>query len=432
MHLVPRVWTGAAIVLISLSGLLAGCANLDPKLVTGTENPPPEGLRFYMTRPFVAVHRPYPIQAEAYLVSANVSADGKYVQLTDIPEKLKEAVPTAKLTGTIPTGALLRATGGIEAQSDKEPGSDDKAQEATAKEPADDDAKKSAAAKVGYSNYTVTTDLAGVAIMPINDAFSIVYLPDYDREFVVETKGKLGITRLNLALGPGSTMLGMSGESDNTAWAKIVLDSIKSLATAGTDRLTGLIAAADTGAAAQSDRSAEYRKIAGESVTLRAYVIKMATIGLYPIAKPCEIASEGNGPTCIRKVENSGRKVVEPARPYQVPYEYYQVVLFEHVLSSEKPYLLTVESKPAASSNCEGKLPAAGLHNSSVALANQLRDQGVTNVRFSNPRLSTGCADVIKVTVITAGADKVATKAAVERAFSQKYPQTQPQVEMAE
>jgi hypothetical protein len=361
-----------------------------------------------------------------------VSADGKYVQLAEIPEKLKEAVPTANLKGTVPTGALLRATAGIDAQSDKESGSDDKAKEATAEKPADDDAKKSDAGKVGYSNYTVTTDLAGVAIMPINDAFSIVYLPDYDREFVVETKGKLGITRLNLALGPGSTMLGMSGESDNTAWAKIVLDSIKSLATAGTDRLTGLIAAAEKGAAAQSDRSADYRNIAGQSVTLRVYVIKMAAIGLYPIAKPCEITGNSTDPICIRKGGNTDRKVVEPTRPYQVPYEYYQVVLFEHLLSSERPYLLAVESKPAVSSNCDGKLPAAGLHNSSAALTSQLQDQGVTGVRFSKPIPSTGCADVVKVTVISTGADKAATKAAVERAFSQKYPQTQPQVEMAE
>ena len=431
MSLALRIHRFNRLAVFLAATLLAACANLDPKLVTGTEAVPPDGLRFYMTRPFVVVHRPFPIEAKAFLVSGTVSADGKFVQLTDVPDEFRRAVPAGLVTDRVSTGALLRAPSGVQAQSDVAETPATSAEDATkagSTAPKDD-------GKVGYSNYTVTTDLAGLAVMPMNDVFSIAFLPDYDREFVVETKGKLGVTRLNLSLGPGSTMLGMSGESDNTAWAKIVLDSIRSLATAGTDRLVGLIggaAKAAKGATAQSDVAGEYRKLAGEPVTLRAYVVKMATIGLYPIVKPCEVAPTGRS-DCKPWVAASSRTILPVERPYQVPYEYYDIVLFEHVLSDSTPYLLTFTAKPGEAptqSGCAGKLPAAGLVASGKAFLQSLQGKGITDIRFSSPQPTSGCATTIKVGVTASGIDQDAARKLVAGEFGKLYPGTQPEIDI--
>lgn len=433
MSLALRIHRFNRLAVFLAATLLAACANLDPKLVTGTEAVPPDGLRFYMTRPFVVVHRPFPIEAKAFLVSGTVSADGKFVQLTDVPDEFRRAVPAGLGTERVSTGALLRAPAGVQAQSDVAETPATSAGDATnagSTAPKDD-------GKVGYSNYTVTTDLAGLAVMPMNDLFSIAFLPDYDREFVVETKGKLGVTRLNLSLGPGSTMLGMSGESDNTAWASIVLDSIRSLATAGTDRLVGLIggaAKAAKGATAQSDVAGEYRKLAGEPVTLRAYVVKMATIGLYPIVKPCEVAPTGR-PDCKPWVAASSRTILPVERPYQVPYEYYDVVLFEHVLTESTPYLLTIGATPGAGpqqANCGGKVPAAGLEASRLAFLDLVRDQGISDIRFSSPSPTSGCADTLRVRATAAGLESAAARKVVADAFAKRYPNTQPQIDIGE
>lgn len=412
------------------AGLIAGCANLDPRLVTGRESVPPEGLRFYMTRPFVVVHRPFPIEARAYLVSGTISADGRFVQLTGLPEEFRQAVPAAMLPDRIPTGGLLRlAEEGPLAQSGTTQEPEDEGDE-----PGPDAGKSSGEQKVGYSNYTVTTDLSGLAVMPMNDVFSIAFLPDYDREFVVETKGKLGVTRLNLSLGPGSSLLGMSGESDNTAWAQIVLDSIRSLATAGTDRLVGLIsgAAKDAkGATAQSERATEYRRMAGESVTLRAHVVKMATIGMYPIAKPGEVtAKQGR-----EEADRSARTVAPVERAYQVPYEYFEVVLFEHVVSDAVPYLLTIGARPAnagTAAQCAGKLPAKGLDAAADRFLQSISDSRISRVRFLKPVPSLDCADTITVRITANGMDADEARKIAGAAFAKTYPDTQPLVELAQ
>jgi hypothetical protein len=70
-------------------------------------------------------------------------------------------------------------------------------------------------AAIAMSNVTATTDITSMPRFDLDSTLSLVFLPDYDREFVVETKQKLGFTKLALNMGPGNTLLGFSADVDN-------------------------------------------------------------------------------------------------------------------------------------------------------------------------------------------------------------------------
>ena len=49
------------------------------------------GLRFYLSRPYVAVHKPFPVTARTYLVDGVLSEDGCFVRVVGDLAKLDEA-----------------------------------------------------------------------------------------------------------------------------------------------------------------------------------------------------------------------------------------------------------------------------------------------------------------------------------------------------
>ena len=342
-------------MLIAALVALSGCANINPKLATDSD----PGLRYYLTRPFVAVKQPYPVESSAYLVTGVVSADGKWVSLTAIPEALASRAPSALVAGgRLPVSSILIAKPRSEVDAIAH-GADEEPEEPA--EPAEPEPAEEPAAPptklMGTSNISVTTDLTALVRFELSKSISLVFLPDYDREFVIDTRHKLGTTRVTLNLGPGGTLLGMSGEVDNSAVTMALLDSMKSLLTGGTDRLLGFVTGAATAPAAAEAHGAAraFKELAGQTVTLRAHLVKFAAIGVYPIVKPSEVAAYG-------QAQNTGRKFLLPVAGYQIPYDYYEVLFFEHVFGGvpagfaviPAPQDETPVDAPAAS--CVGKI----------------------------------------------------------------------------
>lgn len=363
------------LILTGACSLLSACANLNPHLESDPANPAKDGLRYYMTRPFVVVHKPYPIQADAFVVHGTMSADGKYVVLSNLPQALIDLVPAVGSTDVrIPVTRILsgpsgqgvdsagsRNVGGTaqSAESGKDVLEEDQGSDSTP--------SKKASEAISMSNVTVTTDLSALAVIPVNDAFSIAFLPDYEREFIVSTKAKLGITRMVLNHGPGGTLLGMSAEVDNSQVAEMLFSTISDVVTAGSSRVVGLIGkTASSGTAQSEERMNATAEMKGVPVTLRAHVIKMAAIGAYPIVKPHEVdCTKGAAELlrhCYKNVDGATRKYLVPVEAYQVPYDYNEVVLFEHVLDTTPGYLFSVtstpQSKKSAQASCEGAVPA--------------------------------------------------------------------------
>src|SRR5262245_495771 len=61
-----------------------------------------EGFRFYMQRPFVAVHESFPVHARSFLVDGRVSADGRFV-VVEAPKALASSSDPDDLSNVIRT-----------------------------------------------------------------------------------------------------------------------------------------------------------------------------------------------------------------------------------------------------------------------------------------------------------------------------------------
>lgn len=334
----------AALLALLLSG---GCSNVSPRWVqkdTETEHVP--GLRYYMTRPFVIVRKPFPIQSDVYLATASVSADGKQIHILHGSEELMRLLGKEQTTiGSSRIWVTRASTGGAstltqppKAQMD---GGDPPKMDGGAPPKSATPAKtedKPANARIGMSNITATTDLTALPRFDLSDSISLAFLPDYDREFVVETKNKLGATKVVLNMGPGNTLLGFSADVDNSALSKEIVANLAKLMTGGTNELLAMIASSPK--AQNSEGTLDRRAVANQTITLRVHRVRMAAQGLYPMVKPSELE--------VYKQATDRRRYLQPVAGYQIPYDYYEVLLFEALLGG----------MPAWSVNAGGNAPA--------------------------------------------------------------------------
>ena len=316
---------------------IVGCASANPIPVTDNNRATQKGLRYYEARPFVAVHRPFPLDSRTYLVDAVVSPDGRYIRVTGaIPEtsdlvhykdqlaqlsfrmvfrKSKEAEPALQ-------GGGSGATGGPQAQGAPTP------------EPAP--------LKTGQSTVSLQTDLNGVGFFPLSEYMSMIFLPDYDREFAIDTSGKFGSINVDLKRGPGGTLLALSAEVDNSAITGPLVKGYASLVDAGVAAAKAAISAASGLPTAQGATVAAPLTTAesmeameaqpGMPVTLRIHVVKFAAIGIYPMVKESEVADYTE-----KKADLEDACYVVPVEAYQIPYKYFTIVVVEHLISDGSP-----------------------------------------------------------------------------------------------
>lgn len=436
----------SAIRLAVLTSAMAfsGCANITPTLIdAGDGSMKDGGLRYYETRPFIVVKEPYPIGSKAFLVSGRVAGDGKTVMLTAVPDELRVLVPMQlEGGGSVPAASVLIAHQDVRDQVDAhgaEGAAGDKPEEEGAqdgKEDEGDEPKDPATKRMGLSNISVTTDLAALARFELSKSISLIYLPDYEREFIVDTKSKLGTTRLTLNLGPGSSLLGMSGDVDNSVVVEALLDSTKALLTGGTDRLLGLVTGSKDsgtgGGVVAHSAAGELAKLAGQPVTLRAHLVKIAAMGMYPIVKPSEVG--GYHPQTPYQTE---RRFVLPVAGYQIPYDYYEVLVFEHVLGSSTGGLLSTspasgDATGNATPDCSGKIKPDDMDDwwdKEVAGAADATEKARMGQLDVEPKASAGkeCYDAADIRVRAKAGSPAATetdRAKVEAAFKKRFPKT--------
>lgn len=336
-------------LLVSSAMLLGACANMNPLPVDPDKHLDLQGIRYYETRPFIAVHRPFPIDSRTYLVDGLLSADGSSVEITvdaSWKDELKHFHHRNKLV--LDSKVLFSAGSFVAAAQPKDPAPIGIAQGgsgetkppegqkpeggATAKGDAEAGSGSTTGEQVANSNVTVQTDNAGYSFLPVNDLFSILYLPDYDREFVIDASAKMGLARLNLTRGPGGVLLAMSAEVDNSAVVGPLLQAYGKLV----DAATTVAGTAITGglpvvpAAQGSDGKPAVSDVAAARthVTLRMHKVKFAAPGVYPFLKPAEL----DRLAVWRNAAPITRKYLQPVLPYQVPYDYFEILVFEQVL----------------------------------------------------------------------------------------------------
>ena len=378
--------------LLALMALtVAGCANIDPIPITDDNRFTATGIRYFESRPFVVVNKPFPLASETALVDARISADGKTILISS---ELKEpflhfaedgalsAASTLILQSDEPVGADAQGSAGD---------SDDDSNGKPSIPTVPDDAHSTAGEKTGTSSLTLTTDNTGMPIFALNEYLSMNYLPDFEREFVINTEARFGNKDIEMVRGPGGVLLGLNAEVDNSAILGPLMGAYGEVISAGTSALLaaispgGAAAALAQGAAVVEQVPPELRD---QRMTLRLHLVKFATVGIYPVVKPSEIEAY----TAVACTD-----VLQPLVGYQIPYRYFKLLIAEPLIVDDPLQNFTIAEGDGSrtENNCAPKLSA------SLATPDELRNLagvGVEGLQISNVQTETdtdGCINQV-------------------------------------
>jgi hypothetical protein len=154
-----------------------------------------------------------------------------------------------------------------------------------------------AAGATGRNSRTVTNSNGAFAYTPLRGNFDIVYLPDFDEQYVVSSQANLGNASFQMNMGQGWSLQGFNSISDNTELNKRIfalIDKASELASLAADAgmaalfpPAGLAAAASGVIKPQSEQAVELPP--GTPVSLKIVVVHYAAKGLYPVIKPREL-----------------------------------------------------------------------------------------------------------------------------------------------
>jgi len=407
-----------------------------------------EGVRFYRSRPYVVVHRPFPLRSNSYLVDGVISADGKYVQLTPAASR-DGSRGAARLTrdlqhfsaadlgrpgGMLPTSAIWkglpsrpipsgRSTSGAEGGAVTVPpfiGAPSR--------------EAGADAPTGSGTLALQTNLEAIATRQLGERFELVYLPDFEEEYVVNPRANLGDVNIALAQGPGGVLMAMGMRVDNAAvtrplvqaYARSVEALGSRLSTAlGQDPVDSLVAPSAEGA----DISAKSEeRVGGTLITLRVHVVEMASPGIYPILKASELLDSRNCRRTLTRCRQcaglrqpcsdcrmgaygalegrTGHSLLVPCEyPYsRIAYQTHRVVLVEHLISHPGESRLLGRSQGGAGQG-DDRLTVRGAITSLESMRDWL------NVRFRrSPKTRCLVAEVLSMTPSSGGSPEEFTE----------------------
>jgi len=305
-----------------------------------------EGFRFYLPRPFINVIESFPVATDIFIVNGIVSPDGQYVLVTDvrsnsplrnyfastliqeggvsidIPKQIIQ--PPSDKTLEMLKSVFSKLLGAPSAQLELSPDelkeeinksvAEAQASAAEAKESAesarlaskevDSNTPTSGQAPTGINEQTVTNDNVAFAYQPLRGNFDIIYLPDFEEQYVVSSKSNLGNAQFMLNMGQGWSLQGFNSLVDNSEINKRYFDVIDKAMELGevaasaalgvppSDVTKALVSAATPRAQAETIADVEDLGTAGTEVTLKIVVVQYAAMGLYPVIKPRELKQQ--------------------------------------------------------------------------------------------------------------------------------------------
>lgn len=227
--------------------------------------------------------------------------------LTSLDERLaalEKLVAEGRIDAAV---ASKSAKDAIDAAKESKDASADAAEHAADVKKAAADAGKrgsAASAETGKNSRTMANSNGAFAYTPLRGNLDIVYLPDFDEQYVVSSQANLGNASFMMNMGQGWSLQGFNSISDNSELNKRIfalIDKASELAFMAADAgmaalfpPTGALAAADRLASLRSGDSEPLTLPAGTPVTLRIVVVHYAAKGLYPVIKPRELKEAGS------------------------------------------------------------------------------------------------------------------------------------------
>jgi hypothetical protein len=376
--------------------LSAGCAEVDVYKI-GLDGAPvgPSGVRFNRPRPYVAVHEPFIVGARAYLVKGQVSPDGKFVLITSSTDQLDGTLRSAlgeKIEGSrvllaIPPSTSGGVPGGVQAATEStEPSTPSAKSEPT--EGVGGGQQPAQAEKTGQGQFKVINDNNAFAVQPLRRYCDIVYLQDFEEEFVVQVKQRMGIGSAQLALGQSWSLQGLDARVDNDAITRRLFslydESIKIALQLGKAALGipgipgGVQAAKDVRTAAQLP--------AGINVTIKVTTVRMVAPGVYPILKPAEGKFVIENLARLRQLmPELDRRLLIPVYPMtNVAFNTYESVVLEAAAAAgDSPLRLQqyIDTTGEAQSNKGALTPVPG---AATNLQNERARKGLENAIASS------------------------------------------------
>jgi hypothetical protein len=306
-----------------------------------------EGVRFYMPRPYVRVKQPFIVAADVYLAHAIVAPDGGFALLTSItsldpaaprapalPSELARSIPLRSIPlraiAARPSAPPAPASGGdialgISDELDPQLAAAAKSAVELLTAPVPAPADPASTPTTGREHRRVAVDNTALARTPLDGPFDILYLPDFDEQYVVSSSAKLGDTAVALDLGQGWSLQSLDSLADNRAINQRIyalLDDVSRLGLAAARAaimgpLPNIALSADptdpntdaTSADPTSTDSDPAPHVAipatpahdappapGTPLLLRITVLHTVAPGLYPVIKPRELAAASSRP----------------------------------------------------------------------------------------------------------------------------------------
>lgn len=303
------------IVAAALAALMiAGCATVTvaPADLNKRERC---GVPFYLQRPYVAIKREVPVEGDEGFLVATIDRDSDELILQNLPLKVKmclsEFAPSpsgeirvpfhsVKTLPNIPAVALdavpyrelaANAAAGKGTSGTGKPGEE---KEEAAGEKASDTQAMTAASGIAKFDPSVPQSIDAGSYL------EVIFLPDLDEKYTVDTRAGLGTASMSVAHGPGNTLNQFQTEMDNRELGKFVFESLAkvrdlALKKVGLDSIAGptveegdLPAEGGATSGTRKGPGAKPRPKTKESVLLKYIYLGYATPGLFPILKDKE------------------------------------------------------------------------------------------------------------------------------------------------
>jgi hypothetical protein len=318
-----------------------GCASVRVEKVGDPDGQP--GVRFYRPRPYVAVFEPFIVGSEVHIAQGRLSSDGSWVVLTGLAEDedLGGRLLSRAGDGSLrfPAHEVLAVSGGAQGDEEETPGEEEAATEEEAggeEEEAGEELipapqpQDAVAPGGGISNLKVRNDPDAFSLTPLRRYFDIVWLPDFEEDYVVRGRAGFGNAAIDVGLGQGWSLQGLDASSDNSSIVGPILglyqSSMKMLETLGKAKL-GLPPGIAGGAQGVEERSFAGEVFdAGTPVTVKLTFVRIVAPGIYPVLKRTEIEALD-----VAVMEQLfGDRLLVPIYPYtRIAFHTYEVAVIE-------------------------------------------------------------------------------------------------------
>jgi hypothetical protein len=338
--------------------VFVGCASVSiKKICTDDDDKKADGFRFYRPRPYLVIHQPTPVGGGDFIVSGDVESSGNVVSIEPqtLPPLLRDYFPTGSSSSKamVPFDAITMpdAVGNGQPNDASNEAVNDEGKTKNQSNPSDSNKKTSGSgdnksttkpttmattqkSDSGENKASVRTTVgAQEPLEKLDDYFSILYLPDFEENYVIKVdSGLFGTGSADLSLRYGWLAEHAQWDSDNREVGEFISQTVQAaIKTAGAviNPVSALPSAATELAKVASSKSAnEAASQPTPRVLLRIRYVVEAQPGIYPILKP----GEANRTTTLPTTGSPVNPVLLPMPPYTVvAYNFRRVIDIEYV-----------------------------------------------------------------------------------------------------